>query len=103
MLSTLREYALEHLEIHGETERIRDWHACYFLGKAEKGEIELRGPRQLTTFTRLIDASANLHAALEWSLSRARRGEFIHVFTFPDGLHQEVASCRTLSRRTLPG
>ncbi|HEX7734361.1 MAG TPA: tetratricopeptide repeat protein [Ktedonobacteraceae bacterium] len=103
MLSTLREYALERLEIHGETERIRDWHTCYFLGKAEKGEIELRGPRQIIALTRLIDASANLHAALEWSLSRARRGELIHVFTFPDGLHQEVASCCTLSRRTSPG
>lgn len=102
MLSTLREYALEHLELHGEAERIRDWHAGYFLRKAETGELELRGPRQLISLARLIDARANMQAALEWSLSKARQGQLIHTFPSADGHPQRVASCRTLSQQPWP-
>ena len=35
LLQTLREYALERLQKSGEFERLRDWHACYYLGVAE--------------------------------------------------------------------
>jgi predicted ATPase/transcriptional regulator with XRE-family HTH domain len=99
MLSTLREYALARLEAHGETEWLHDWHACYFLRKAEKGELGLRGPRQLTLLIRLTDARANLRAALEWSLQKARQGKRIHAFPPANGLPQEVAGCRTLSQQ----
>src|SRR5438128_3263821 len=43
MLETLREYALEQLGVRGEFERLRDWHACYYLELAEAAEIGLRG------------------------------------------------------------
>ncbi len=102
MLSTLREYALARLEAHGETEWLHDWHTCYFLRKAEKGELGLRGPRQLTALIRLTDARANLRAALEWSLQKAREGKLIYAFRPANGFPQEVASCRTLSQRPFP-
>lgn len=102
MLSTLREYALERLEVHGETERIRDWHAGYYMRKAEKSELGLRGPHQLILLARLTDAHDNLRAALEWSLARAREGRSIRTFPLPHGILQEVASCRTLSHHDFP-
>ena len=99
MLSTLREYALEVLEAHGERARIHDWHAGYFMREAESGELALRGPSQLTWLARLSDERDNLRAALEWSLSQAGDGQFMHTIP-PPGPRQEVASCRTLSRHT---
>lgn len=102
MLSTLREYALERLEAHGEAEWLHDWHACYSLRKAEKGELDLRGPRQRVVLNRLTDARANLSAALEWSLHKAWGGQLIHAFSPLNGLPPEVANCRTLSQSTFP-
>lgn len=102
MLSTLREYALERLEAHGEAEWLRDWHACYFLREVEKGELGLRGSRQLLALQRLTDARSNLRAALEWATTKARKGQPIHAFLPLDGQPQAVASCRTLSQQTFP-
>ena len=102
MLSTLREYALTRLDAHGETEWLRDWHTCYFLRKAEKGELDLRTSRQLTVLIRTTDARANLRAALEWSLSKAREGRLIHASSPFDGPPQKVANCRTLSQHHFP-
>jgi len=72
MLETLREYALERLVEHGELERLRDWHACYYLGVAEAAEAGLKGENQLVWLARLVAERDNLRAALEWSLQRAR-------------------------------
>src|SRR3989440_1927590 len=53
MLETLREYALERLTAQGEFERLRDWHACYYLRIAEAAEIGLRGPQQLVWLAKI--------------------------------------------------
>src|SRR5258707_2712657 len=100
MLSSLHEYALERMNEHEETELLRDWHVCYFLRKVEKGEIDLRGPRQLRALSRLSDSRANLRTALEWALQKARTGQSIRSFSPPRGQPHEVASCHTLSRQT---
>jgi predicted ATPase len=75
MLETLREYALEQLARQGELERLRDWHACYYLGIAEAAEQGLRGPQQLMWLARLAAERDNFRAALEWLLRRARAGK----------------------------
>src|SRR5258707_4800548 len=85
---------------HEETELLRDWHVCYFLRKVEKGEIDLRGPRQLRALSRLSDSRANLRTAREWPLQKARTGQSIRSFSPPRGQPHEVASCHTLSRQT---
>ena len=77
MLETLREYALEQLSKRGEFERLRDWHACYYLGLAEAAEIGLRGPQQLSWLARLVADRDNFRAALEWLLQQARAGMVI--------------------------
>ncbi|TME08239.1 MAG: hypothetical protein E6I80_10555 [Chloroflexi bacterium] len=74
LLETLREYALEQLNAHGEFERLRDWHACYYLEEAEAAERGLRGPQQLVWRGQLVAERDNFRAALGWSLQRARAG-----------------------------
>ncbi len=74
LLDTLREYALELLNARGECERLRDWHACYYLAMAEAAEIGLRGPQQLVWRSRLVAERDNFRSALKWSLQRARAG-----------------------------
>ena len=82
MLETLREYALERLTAQGELERLRNWHACYYLEVAEAAEIGLRGPEQLIWLARLAADRDNFRSALEWSLSRARAGMSIGTPSF---------------------
>ncbi len=77
LLQTLREYALERLQKSGEFERLRDWHACYYLGVAEAGELGLRGPQQLVWQARLAAERDNFRVALEWSLRQAMTGKSI--------------------------
>jgi len=81
MLETLREYALAQLAARGEFERLRDWHACYYLQKAEAAELGVRGPQQLTWLARQTTESDNFRAALEWSLHRGR--ERMRMQAFP--------------------
>lgn len=80
MLSTLREYALKHLTGQNDYERLRDWHACYYLRKAEKAMLDLRGPQQLRTVALLRASNENFRTALEWSLQKARDGLTITIF-----------------------
>ncbi len=80
MLETLREYALEQLDTRAEFERLRNWHACYYLGVAEAAEIGLRGPQQLMWLARLMADHNNFRAALEWLLQQAQTGKLITPF-----------------------
>jgi predicted ATPase len=81
MLETLREYALEQLARLDSVASLRNWHASYYLRKAETGEQALRGPQQLVWLARLSADRDNFRAALEWSLQRARDG--LKIDTFP--------------------
>ncbi len=107
MLETLREYALERLAAEGESERLRDWHACYYLRKAEAAELGLRGPEQLEWLARLTTDRDNFSSALEWSLQRARNGMRISAFSFlgqvSPGENKRVAGSSTLSAQGDPG
>ncbi|MBO0793571.1 MAG: hypothetical protein J2P36_21835, partial [Ktedonobacteraceae bacterium] len=88
MLETLREYAQERLIEQRMLERLRDWHACYYLRKAEAAETGIRGPEQLVWLARLTADRNNFRAALEWSLQRARAGTRISGFnTARQGSH----------------
>jgi predicted ATPase len=78
VLYTLREYMLEKLSAQGMYERLKDWHASYFLRVVEEAEIGLRGPQQLIWLERLRANQDNIRAALEWSLQQAKTGVTIH-------------------------
>jgi predicted ATPase len=107
MLETLREYAQDRLIAQGEFERLRDWHACYYLREAEAAEIGMRGPQQLEWQARLTTDRDNFRAAMEWLLQRARDGMRVGLCSFSgQGLSEgsrEVAGSRILSSRGVPG
>jgi len=105
MLETLREYALERLSKQGELERLRDWHAWYYMRVAEVAELGLRGPQQLVWLARLKADRDNFRAALEWSLQRAKSGMRISPFTTHGLIEEltEVADSRMLSSKVVPG
>jgi predicted ATPase/DNA-binding CsgD family transcriptional regulator len=65
MLETIREYALDCLEEHGETENMRRTHALYYLTLAEEIAPRVRrGGQQLRWLGRLTEEQENLRAAL---------------------------------------
>jgi DNA-binding CsgD family transcriptional regulator len=70
LLESMREYALEQLEIQEELEEARRAHALYFLALAERAEPELIGREQRAWFLRLEQEHDNLRAALRWLASR---------------------------------
>jgi predicted ATPase/class 3 adenylate cyclase len=67
MLETIREYALERIDMCGEAVALQRQHAAYFLGLAEQAEPELYGAEQRIWLERLEAEHDNLRAALTWS------------------------------------
>ncbi|MGZ3610628.1 MAG: ATP-binding protein [Ktedonobacteraceae bacterium] len=94
VLYTLREYMLEKLSAQGMYERLKDWHASYFLRVVEQAEIGLRGPQQLQWLERLSENRDNIRAALEWSLQQAKNRSFIKFYSFKsdssETINQEI-------------
>jgi non-specific serine/threonine protein kinase len=72
---TIRHYALERLKAADETEATQDRHLAYFLALAEEAEQKLRGAESQLYLDRLEEEHANLRVALEWALTRPRRGD----------------------------
>jgi tetratricopeptide (TPR) repeat protein len=68
MLETIREYALEQLQMSGEVDAIQRHHAEYYTVLAEAAEPRLR---QSTQMARLRIDHDNLRAALGWALGLA--------------------------------
>jgi predicted ATPase/class 3 adenylate cyclase len=70
MLETLREFALERLDEHGEVEDARSRHAKHFLSLAESCRSRLEGPDQQSWSERLAREFENFRAALDHALVR---------------------------------
>ena len=81
---------LEKLSAQGMYERLKDWHASYFLHVVEEAEIGLRGPKQLQWLERLSANRDNIRAALEWSLQQAKNRSFITSYTFKSDSSEEI-------------
>lgn len=77
LLETIREFAREQLEEHGEVERTRQRHARYFLAMAEELDARFRGPEQVSAVQQGDQDEANLNEAL---------------VAFRDAAHAEAAS-----------
>ena len=70
MLDTVREYALDRLEATRDPTIIRQRHAEYFLGLAERLEPFLTSPFRKTPLAQLNAELNNFRAALEFSILR---------------------------------
>ena len=71
MLSVLREFGLEQLEVAGERAATRAAHAAYFLALAQEAEPQLLGADQNVWLDRLEADHDNLRAALGWAFEQA--------------------------------
>ena len=69
LLSTVRMFAAERLEEHGDGEDIRRRHAGTYLAIAEEIAPHLPGPGQAVRLDRLAEEHDNLRAALDWSIA----------------------------------
>ncbi|MDQ5823062.1 MAG: tetratricopeptide repeat protein [Chloroflexota bacterium] len=69
MLETIREYACERLLESNQADRVRRWHAEYYLAMTQAAESELRGSRQQEWLARIEDEHENLRTVLDWSLT----------------------------------
>jgi predicted ATPase/transcriptional regulator with XRE-family HTH domain len=69
MLETVREYALEQLEVSGEVAHARRCHATYWLNAAEAAQPELFRQDQRSWRVHLQANHDNVRAALAWTLS----------------------------------
>jgi predicted ATPase len=67
MLETVREYATEQLQTHGEADALAQMHLEYFLMYAERAAESLRGADQELWLIRLEQEHGNLTAALAYS------------------------------------
>jgi predicted ATPase len=94
MLEPVRQYAHELLEEAGEAEEARRRHATFFLDLAERAYRQLMGPSQLEWVERLDRETANLRAAMRWSLDNeaetaARLGWALRPYWWIRGYHDE--------------
>jgi non-specific serine/threonine protein kinase len=72
MLETVREYALEQLELCGEADDIRARHATHFVALAERADAEFFGSQEIAWLDWCTAEVANLRAVLEWSTHDGR-------------------------------
>jgi predicted ATPase/Tfp pilus assembly protein PilF len=68
MLQTIREYALQRLQLAGEVEQMQARHAAYYLDLARQAEPAFRAPDQDVWMNRLEREHNNMRAALTWAL-----------------------------------
>lgn len=79
ILETMRQYACEQLETHGEFEVTSREHAQYFVELAESADTQLRRDGQQAWYRRLEAEHDNLRAALRWLLDHEEPEEAMRL------------------------
>jgi predicted ATPase/class 3 adenylate cyclase len=70
MLETIRQFAQEELAGTGSSDKVRNLHASYFVGKEDALIADWNGPKRPETNHWLERELANLRAAFRWSVNR---------------------------------
>jgi predicted ATPase len=70
MLETIRQFAHERLADDGDSDQVRDRHAAYFAGEAQRQWDRFDGPDHDSTIEWLVAEFANLRAAFRWASDR---------------------------------
>lgn len=70
LLATIREYAAARLTESGEAAQLHRRHADYFLALTEEAQDHLVGAEEARWLARLDTESANLHAAVDWTIAQ---------------------------------
>lgn len=79
MLETIREFALEKLELSGQASKRREMHAAYCLELAEAANAGRTGPQQMGWLERLDFEQANHRAALTWLIEKQKTPEALRL------------------------
>jgi predicted ATPase len=74
LLRTVRDFAVERLELSGDAQAVRRRHAEYYADMVEAGSALLNGPGQTGWIERLRIEHANTSAALRWCLDDSSEG-----------------------------
>jgi predicted ATPase/DNA-binding XRE family transcriptional regulator len=72
LLKTIREFALEQLQLAGEDAAARQRHYAICLQRFRSADTHLRGPDAPAWFARLQPEHDNLRAAVQWTFDEAR-------------------------------
>jgi len=70
MMGMIRQYGLDLLEEHGETQEIKRAHALYFLSLAEQDDPHLQRPQLEEWLNKVETEQNNIRSALGWALTQ---------------------------------
>ncbi len=79
LMETIREFASELLDAHGELEDARRWHADYFARIAAEAEQQLLGSEQVVWLDTLEREHDNLRTALAWTLEHGASAQSLKI------------------------
>ncbi len=104
LLEAIREYTLERMEQHGETEEIGRKHADYYLSLADRSYQHFIGPqepgwgaKQIVWMDRVEGELDNIRAALDWFQARAEAESEAGTSTY-DSLEKGLLLATALTR-----
>ncbi len=104
LLEAIREYTLERMEQHGETEEIGRKHADYYLSLADRSYQHFIGPqepgwgtKQIAWMDRVEGELDNIRAALDWFQARAEAESEAGTSTY-DSLEKGLLLATALTR-----
>ena len=98
LLETVRQFAAEKLDEAGESARLRESHARYYMTLVEAAEPQLfGGASDAATMARIDEEIANIRSVLDWSVDDPSRAELemriiyaIHWYWFARGHFHEA-------------
>jgi predicted ATPase/DNA-binding CsgD family transcriptional regulator len=79
MLESLREYAAEQLDSHGESEEMRSRHAAYYAALAVQFEASIAHPAERTLMRLIRRYAGDLRAALDYCLAAGHQDQALSL------------------------